>query len=138
MAQLIPYINFADKGTEAIAFYKSVFGGDADVTLVKDSAMAAQMPTEWGERIMHLDFKAGDIHFMGSDLISDQAGLERGNGYNIAVACDSVEQLREYFGKLSADGSVVFEPSDAGWGDMFGQCIDGFGVQWMLNYAQPK
>jgi uncharacterized glyoxalase superfamily protein PhnB len=36
MAQFIPYINFADRGQEQLDFYKSVFGGDYSVTLVKE------------------------------------------------------------------------------------------------------
>ena len=67
MANIVPYINFAKNGQEAIKFYKGVFGGDAEVQFE-------------GERVLHLDFQAGGIHFMGSDLQSDQAGLERGNG----------------------------------------------------------
>ena len=31
MANIVPYINFAKNGQEAIMFYKGVFGGDAEV-----------------------------------------------------------------------------------------------------------
>ena len=31
MANIVPYINFAKNGQEAITFYKGVFGGDAEV-----------------------------------------------------------------------------------------------------------
>jgi PhnB protein len=136
MAKLVPYINFADKGKEQLEFYKSVFGGDATVQYVKDSPSAAQMPAEWGERIFHADFKAGGLRFLGSDIISDQAGLERGNGYSMAVMCDSAEQLKDYFAKLSDGGKAVWEPNESEWGSLFGQCIDKFGVQWMLDTSE--
>jgi PhnB protein len=138
MAQIVPYINFADKGREAVEFYKSVFGGEADITLVKDSPSAAQVPKEWGERIFHLDFKAGDIHFLGSDIISDQAGLERGNGYSLALMCDSAKQLKDFYAKLVDGGKEVWAPADSEWGAIFGQCVDKFAVQWMLNFDKPK
>lgn len=134
MAGVVPYINFADKGREAIEFYKSVFGGDADITLVKDSGSAGQMPAEWGDRIFHLDFKAGDVHFLGSDIISDQAGRVAGNVYALALMCDSADQLKEYFDKLSAGGKVVWEPRDSEWGSLFGQATDKYEITWMLNY----
>lgn len=134
MAQIVPYINFADQGKAAIVFYKSVFGGDAEVQLVKDSPNAAQMPAEWGERIFHLDFQADGIHFLGSDIISDQAGKVVGNVHHLAIMCDSAEQLKEYFTKLSESGKVVWEPRDSEWGSLYGQCIDKFGIQWMFNY----
>lgn len=134
MANIVPYINFADQGREAIEFYKSVFGGDADVQLVRDSPNAAQMPAEWGERIFHLAFTAGDMHFYGSDIISDQAGKVVGNVHFLAINCDSAEQLKEWFGKLAEGGKVVWEPHDSEWGSLFGQVTDRFGVTWMLNY----
>lgn len=137
MATVVPYINFADRGKEQLEFYKSVFGGGYDVTLVKDNPQAAQMNPEWGERIMHADFKAGDIHLLGSDIISDQPGLERGNGYALTVMCDSAEQLKDWYTKLVDGGKEVWAPRDSEWGALFGQCVDKFGVQWMFNYSQP-
>ena len=134
MAQIVPYINFADQGRAAIEFYKSIFGGEADITLVKDSPSASKMPKEWGERIFHLDFKAGGIHFLGSDIISDQAGKVAGNVYSLAITCDDATQLKDYFSKLSDGGKVVWEPRDSEWGSLFGQCVDKFGIQWMLNF----
>lgn len=136
MAQLVPYINFADRGKEQLEFYKGVFGGDYEITLVKDSLAAAQMNPEWGERIMHADFKAGDIHLLGSDIISDQPGLERGNGYSLTLMCDSEAQLKDYYAKLVDGGKEVWAPRVSEWGDIFGQCVDKFGVQWMLNCSQ--
>ena len=46
MANIVPYINFANNGQEAIKFYKGVFGGDAEVQFE-------------GERVLYLD----GIHF---------------------------------------------------------------------------
>ena len=136
MANIVPYINFADQGKEAIEFYKSVFGGNAEVQLVKQSPNAANMPKEWGDRIFHLAFTAGDIHFYGSDVISDQAGKVVGNVHSLAINCDSEEQLRDIFAKLSDGGKVVWEPKDSEWGSLYGQCTDKFGITWMLNYTK--
>ena len=138
MAKLVAYINFADRGKEQLEFYKGIFGGDYTATFVKDSPTAGQMPPEWGERIFHADFKAGDLRFLGSDIISDQAGLERGNGYSLAVMCDSADQLRDWFGKLSDGGKVVWEPRDSEWGSLFGQCVDKYGVAWMLDTSETE
>jgi PhnB protein len=125
MAKVIPYINFGDRSGEAVTFYKGVFGGDAEVQ-------------SDGERVMHLDFHAGDIHFMGSDLQSDQAGLERGNDYSLVLNCDSEEQLRDFYAKLVDGGKEVFAPVDSGWGAIIAHCTDQFGVTWLLNYDDPQ
>jgi len=125
MANIVPYINFAKNGQEAITFYKGVFGGDAQVQFE-------------GERVIHLDFQAGGIHFMGSSLQSDQAGLERGNGSSLVLNCDSEEQLRDFYAKLVDGGQEVFAPTDSGWGAIVAHCTDQFGVTWLMNYDKPQ
>jgi PhnB protein len=125
LASIVPYINFGDKSTAAVAFYKGVFGGDAEVQ-------------SEGERVIHLDFQAGAIHFMGSDLPRDQAGPERGTGSSLVLNCDSDEQLREFYANLVDGGTAVFAPVDSGWGAIIAHCIDQFGVTWMLNYDVPQ
>ncbi|HET7629959.1 MAG TPA: VOC family protein [Candidatus Saccharimonadales bacterium] len=134
MNKLVPYINFADQGKEAIEFYKSIFGGKADIQLVKDSPAAEGMPKEWGERIFHLFYKSGDIELMGSDVMSNQAGRIVGNVFSLAINCGSAEELQKYFDGLSAGGKVVWPVRDSEWGDVFAQVVDKFGLQWMLNY----
>jgi PhnB protein len=121
MANIVPYINFAQNGREAITFYKGVFGGDAEVQFE-------------GERVLHLDFQAGGIHFMGSD----QAGSEQGNGYSLVLNCDSEEQLRDFYTKLVDGGREVFAPTDSGWGAIIAHCTDQFGVTWLMNYDKPQ
>ena len=122
MANLVPYITFGDKGRAAVTFYKGVFGGDAEVQ-------------SEGEHVMHLDFQAGDVHFMGS---GDQAGLERGNSYSLVLNCDSEEQLRDFYAKLVGGGTEVFAPTDSGWGAIIAHCTDQFGVTWLLNCDPPQ
>jgi PhnB protein len=121
MANLIPYINFAGKSGEAVAFYKGVFGGDAEVQ-------------SDGERVVHVDFQSGDIHFMGSDLEESQPGQQS----SLVLNCDTEEQLRAFYAKLVEGGQEVFGPTDSGWGALVAHCSDQFGVTWMLNYDQPQ
>jgi PhnB protein len=124
MPNLVPYINFVDKSREAVAFYKTVFGGEAEVQLED-------------ERVVHLDFQAGDLHLMGSDLQGDQTDLGRGNGYGFVLNCDGEEQLRDFYAKLADGGKEVFAPVDSGWGAIVAHCTDRFGITWMLNYDEP-
>jgi PhnB protein len=124
MANLVPYINFVDKSQEAVKFYKNVFGGEAEIQLE-------------GNRVIHLDFQAGDIHFMGSDHQSDRRGLQPRNDYGLVLNCDTEEQLRDFYTKLVASGKEMFAPVDSGWGAIIAHCTDQFGVSWMLNYDKP-
>jgi PhnB protein len=124
MANVVPYIDFGDRSQEAIAFYRDIFGGDAEVQLQD-------------ERVIHLEFRAGGIHFMGSDLHGDQPGQGSGSGCSLVLNCDEEEQLREFYARLAAGGTEVYSPTDSGWGAVVAHCTDRFGVTWMLNYDRP-
>lgn len=138
MSTLVPYINFADRGREMLDFYKSVFGGAANITLVKDGPNASQMPPNWAERIFHADFKAPGVRILGSDIISDQAGRVAGNVYSLALMCDSKDEIKTLFDKLADGGKVVWPLKQAEWGGLFGQLVDKFDIQWMLDYEQTS
>jgi PhnB protein len=138
MAQLVPYINFAGKTSEALDFYKSIFGGEADVQLAKDGPMAAQTPPERQSDVFHADYNAGGFRLLASDMMSDAAGRVVGNVYSLALMCDSAEQLQEWFDKLADGGNVVWPVRDSEWGSIYAQVVDKYGLQWMLNYDKPK
>ena len=121
MTQVIPYINFVDQSAAAVAFYRDVFGGEADVQ------------TD-GERVVHFEFRSGDIHFMGSDLGSDQPG----RASTLVLNCDTEEQLSALYARLVEHGVEVFAPTDSGWGAVVAHCVDQFGLTWMLNFDQPQ
>jgi len=124
VAGIVPYIDFGDKSPQAVSFYRDVFGGDAEVQ-------------SDGERVIHLDFQAGGIHFMGSDRQSEEAGPD-GGGPSLVLNCDSEEQLRDFYAKLVVGGQEVFAPADSGWGAIVAHGTDQFGVTWMLNYDKPE
>lgn len=54
------------------------------------------------------------------------------------LVCDSEEELRAYFGKLSAGGKVNQAVKQEFWGAMYGDLTDKFGMRWMLNYEKPR
>jgi len=72
---------------------------------------------------------------MGSDT---PAGMTRSEGSSISISLSGDdEQLRGYFQKLSAAGSVTMPLEKQMWGDEFGMCVDPYGVTWMVNISQP-
>jgi PhnB protein len=125
MPNLVPYIYFADESLDAVEFYKGVFGGDADVQVE-------------GARVVHLEFRAGDVHFMGSDLSGDDTDVPTKGGYGLVLNCDSEDQLRDFHSNLVEGGTEVFALVDGGWGAIVAHCVDRFGVTWMLNFDVPQ
>lgn len=136
MGSLIPYLNFADnKCFEALSFYQETFGGDLGVMRVKEMPeMAAQMPPEMADSVMHGELKSGKIVMYGSDL-NREAPLE-GNTIQLCVNCDSAEELQKLFDGLGAGGEVLEPVAEKPWGALYAEIRDKYGKSWMFNFQQ--
>ncbi|KFZ78904.1 3-demethylubiquinone-9 3-methyltransferase [Amycolatopsis sp. MJM2582] len=132
-SRLNPYISFAGDARQAMEFYKSVFGGELTLNTFGESGMAGT-PAE--DQIMHsqLDSPSG-YTIMASDT---PPGMEHRPGTNVSVSLsgDDGEELRGYWEKLSAEGTVSVPFEKQMWGDEFGACTDKFGISWMVNVIQ--
>lgn len=132
-SRLNPYISFAGDARQAMEFYKSVFGGELTLNTFGESGMAGT-PAE--DQIMHsmLDSPSG-YTIMASDT---PPGMEHKPGTNVSVSLsgDDGEELRGYWEKLSAEGTVSVPFEKQMWGDEFGACTDKFGISWMVNVIQ--
>jgi len=67
-------------------------------------------------------------------------GMEHNPGDNISLSLsgDDAEVLRDYWGKLSANGTVSVPLEKQMWGDEYGACVDQFGINWMVNITQQQ
>lgn len=132
--RLNPYLNFAGDGRQAMEFYQAVFGGELTLMTFGEFGMA---DSPIADQVMHamLETPAG-FTLMASDVPPD---MERnpGDTISVSVSGDDEAALRGYWEKLS-DGATITMPLDTQmWGDVFGSCVDRFGVPWMINIAQP-
>ena len=131
--RLNPYLNFKDNAREAMEFYQSVFGGTLQMNTFKDFG-ASQGPSD-DDKIMHSVLEADDgIILMGADT---PQGMEHSPGTNIRLSLsgDDESELRGYFEKLSAGGTVTLPLEKAKWGDSFGIVTDMFGINWLVNIS---
>ena len=132
--KLNPYLTFIGKAQSALNFYATVFGGDLTLQTFKEMH-AAQSP-EQETLIMHGQLITKDgMTLMASD---DPESENESKNASIAVSGEDEATLTEYFKKLSEGGTTIVPMSKQVWGDMFGMCIDKFGVRWMINVNKPK
>jgi PhnB protein len=126
-----PYLYFRDTAREAMEFYHSVFGGELNVITFAEmqtsedpaednNVMHSQLVTDHGLTLM-----AADLHV--------SIEMTPGNNYSIALSGPDEDELRGYWDKLSADGTVLQPIETEKWGDDFGKCVDRFGVTWLVN-----
>ncbi|MCG8923333.1 VOC family protein [Lentzea sp. CC55] len=127
--RLNPYISFDGQARQAMEFYQSVFGGELKMstfgefgmqdTPQADQIMHAQLETEAGYTIMASDTPPGVQYRAGSRITVSLSGDE--------------EKLREYFAALAEGGEVGTPLEKQMWGDEYGDLVDRFGVNWMVN-----
>jgi len=137
MTQLNTYLRFNGNCREAMNFYKSCLGGELTLQTVAESPIAAQLPPEAGNNVMHATLTKGSLALAGSDMAPDE-GLKRGNHMVLMLNCSSAEEIQTFFEKLSTGGQLLMPLQTEFWGDTFGMLTDKFGNEWMLNYAKPK
>jgi PhnB protein len=134
-SRLNPYISFTGNARQAMEFYKGVFGGTLALSTFGESG-AQNSPD--ADKIMHamLETESG-FTLMGADT---PPGMEHNPGTNIAVSLsgDDADDLRGYWEKLSADGTVSVPLEKQMWGDEFGACVDQFGISWLVNIGRSQ
>ena len=134
--KLNPYLNFKDNARQAMEFYHTVFGGKLTMSTFKEFH-ASQDPSE-DEKIMHAVLEGDNgIVFMAADPPN---GMEyrAGTTMNMSLSGDNETELRGYYEKLAAGGTVRMPLEKAPWGDTFGMLTDKFGVAWLVNIAGSK
>lgn len=133
--KLVPYLTFDGTTREAMTFYQQCLGGELQLSTFGESPMAAQMPAEAQQRVMHASLTHDALELMASDTNPQFGGaVTTGTGITLSLNCTSREQIAEWFGKLSAGGQVTMPLEDTFWNATFGMFTDKFGMPWMLNY----
>jgi PhnB protein len=133
-SRLNPYVSFDGNAREAMEFYKYVFGGEltvntfgeygSDDAAIADKTMHAQLENDRGFTLMASDTAPGMTHQLGTNMA-------------ISLSGDDADELREYWEKLAAGGTVTMPLEKQVWGDEFGMLVDRFDIAWMVNIVHP-
>jgi PhnB protein len=134
-SRLNPYIGFDGNARQAMEFYRDVFGGTLAVSTFGEFGM---QDSPHAEKVMHslLETPAG-YTIMGSDTPPEME-YRSVCGISVSISGDDAEELRGYWDKLCAKGTVTMPLAKQAWGDDFGMCLDEFGVTWMFNISAPQ
>lgn len=128
MLTMSPYLVFKGRGTAAMTFYQTIFGGELDLTMQSefnpDPAVA--------DLLMHAQLETTSFTLMASDLPADMAALGAGNT-QICIWGDDLETARIWFSALADGGTITTDFAPQMWGDNYGDLIDKFGVVWAVN-----
>lgn len=134
MPQPIPYLGFNGNCAGAVRFYERVLDGKLEVLMSgADSPVAAQMPKEFADRIMHarLALPGGGVLYAGD--APAHMPYEGIKGVSITLNYDSTAQAQKVFDALAAGGTVTMPMQPAFWAKAWGMLIDRFGTPWIVN-----
>jgi PhnB protein len=134
-SRLNPYLNFPGNTKEAMEFYESVFGG---TLVVNTFGEYGEQNPEVADKVMHamLETDRG-FTLMASDPAPGME-VKPGNNISISLSGDDNDELRGYWDKLSAGGTVQMPLEKQMWGDTFGMVSDKFGLAWLVNIAESS
>jgi PhnB protein len=129
------YLFFKGNAREAMEFYKSVFGGNLDVSTVGDSPQVPGMEGIDKNWVMHSTLEGGDVKLMASDTTkaSDKAAK-----VELSLGGTDEAKMRKLFDALAEGGTVRMPLEKQFWGDTFGMLSDRFGIDWNMNIGAPK
>jgi PhnB protein len=135
------YLHFNGNCEKAMNFYKSIFGGDfVSVQRYGDVPGSEKMSDEDRGKMIHMSLKLSEHStLMGSDVVTKMVdSVSQGNNYHICLQVSNDREADKVFAALSGNGVIEMPMNKTFWGAYFGMCIDKFGVQWMINYAEAK
>jgi PhnB protein len=132
--QIQNYLFFNGNCEDALNFYAEALGGKLTALMrYAGSPMEAELPSDWGQKVMHAHFQADGAEFMASDgMPGAPAPLYGGFAMSLYVPQDK-DRAERLFNALAKGGKVTMPFAPPFWGGHFGMLIDGFGVPWMVS-----
>ena len=134
MTQAIAYLAFDGNCADAMRFYERALNGKLEVLMSgADSPMAAEIPKEFGARIMHarLALPGGGLLYAGDTPAN--MPYEGIKGVSIAVDYASVVEAERFFAASPACVQTSMPMQPTFWAKRFGMCVDKFGTPWIVN-----
>lgn len=136
MTQINPYINFNGNAKEAMLYYKECFGGELVMQKFAESPMAAQLPAETGNKILHSALQSSGIVLLAADSLSNS--ITRNDNVWLHLHCNTAEEINTYFYKLAAEGEVMEPLHETFSGSTSGILTDKFGINWIFRYTKKS
>lgn len=137
MSKINSYLTFNGNCREAMNFYKDCLGGELSIQTIGESPISDKMPEQMKQSILHSTLIKGQLVLMGSDMVGD-SGLIKGNALSMMLDCESEEEIKAIYSKLSEGGKAEHPLENSFFGAIFGDLTDKYGNHWLLHFAKPK
>jgi len=130
------YINFNGNCRDAVEFYAQVFGTEkSKIMTFGDGPPNPEfaLPEEAKNLVMHTRLNINGSNVMFSDTPPGMPFVA-GNNIIITINSNNMEEIKTFFNKLKAGGSVGMDLQETFWSKYYGFVTDKFGIPWQFNY----
>ena len=139
-----PYLFFNGRAADAIAFYKTALGAEAEMLMHFKDSPAPQGAAEkcpggmtinpnW---VMHACLKIGESRVLVSDGMPQEKSSFQ--GFSLSLTARSDAECDRLFKALGEGGQVQMPLDKTFFAERFGAVQDRFGVSWMVIYPLPE
>ncbi len=134
-----PYLFFSGRCEEALEFYKDALGAEVGMVLrfseSPDPVPEGMLQTGFENKIMHSQFKVGNMSIMASDGCDDKSRFE---GFRLTLSLATETDAHRIFDALKDEGTVEMPMGPTFWSACYGMVTDKFNVGWMVMVAANK
>jgi PhnB protein len=133
--QMSPHLSFNGQCEAAFKQYARCLGGQVGQLFpYGESPMAAEVPADWKNKVMHGSVTIGDQMLMGADVTPDR--YEAPKGITLSIQIANVAEAERIFRDLAEGGTIVMPLEQTFWAARFGVLVDRFGIPWQINCEQ--
>ncbi|TDN91804.1 VOC family protein [Microbacterium sp. BK668] len=136
MPSLNPYLSFKDNAREAVEYYRSVFGGELQISTFADFPGMADASED--ALVMHAQLTSPEGFVLMAADTPDRMPYEPPAGIAVSVSGEDESKLQGYWDALAAGGTVTMPYDTPPWGGKFGMLTDRFGIDWMVSLNAPQ
>ena len=128
-----PYLFFGGRCEEALDFYRDALGAEVTMKMrfdeSPDPVPAGMIPPDFGQKVMHSEFRVGATTICASDGCSTD---EKATGFSLALTVPTVAEADRAFAQLADGGKVTMPLAKTFWSPRYGMLTDRFGIGWMV------
>lgn len=134
--QTSPHLNFKGNCREAFKLYAETLGGKIVFSMTYgETPMAAQMASDWHDKIAHARLDLGGQTILGADPPADYYRTPA--GFSITISATTPEEAERVFNALAEKGTITMPLGETFFARRFGGCTDRFGTPWMVICEKP-
>ena len=130
------YLQFGNgQCAPALAWYAEALGAQrGDTMTFRDSPMAAEIPADALDRIMHTTFTLSGTEVMACDQMPGMPAAPM-QGFSLSLHAPDGTAGKKLYDMLADGGAPTMPFGPVFWGGQFGMVTDRFGTPWMVSSA---